>query len=84
MSEYTVTWSIQVTADNALEAALMAEDVQYNQIVDQMNGGHFVVRNLDKNEIEDIDLSDYYVKQAEQEYRDKKDYESREDEHFEG
>jgi hypothetical protein len=84
MSEYTVTWSIQVTADNALEAALIAEDVQYNQIVDRLNGGCFVVKNLDRNEVEDIDLEEYYVKRAEDDDRDKKDYESREDEHFEG
>ena len=84
MADYTVTWSIQVTADNALEAALTAEDIQYNQIVDQMNGGHFVVKDLDKNEIEDIDLDKYYIKQAEEDNEDRKDYESREDEHFEG
>ena len=79
MTEYTVTWSIQVTANSALEAALMAEDIQYNQIVNPVNGGHFVVRNLDTNKMEDID-----IKKSEEDDQDRRNYQSKEDEHFEG
>ena len=49
-----------------------------------MDGGYFNIKNLDNNKIEDIDLQEYYVKQAEEDNEDRKDYESREDEHFEG